>query len=62
MTAGDIEVIGHRGYSARAPENTLLAMERAIAVGADAVEWDVHVAACGTPEVEALIAWRAAAT
>jgi len=49
VTAGDIEVIGHRGYSARAPENTLLAMERAIAVGADAVEWDVHVAACGTP-------------
>jgi glycerophosphoryl diester phosphodiesterase len=45
----ELEVIAHRGYSARAPENTLVAVERAIAAGADAVEWDIHVAACGTP-------------
>ncbi len=44
-----IEVIAHRGYSARAPENTLAAVEAALRAGADAVEWDVHVAACGTP-------------
>jgi glycerophosphoryl diester phosphodiesterase len=42
------EVIAHRGYSARAPENTLAAVEAALRAGADAVEWDVHVAACGT--------------
>lgn len=43
------EIIAHRGYSARAPENTLAAVEAALRAGADAVEWDVHVAACGTP-------------
>jgi glycerophosphoryl diester phosphodiesterase len=46
---GEIEVIAHRGYSARAPENTLAAVDKAIEVGADAIEWDIHVAACGTP-------------
>jgi glycerophosphoryl diester phosphodiesterase len=44
-----IEVIAHRGFSAQAPENTLAALRAALAGGADAVEWDVHVAACGTP-------------
>lgn len=43
------EIIAHRGYSAVAPENTLAAVEKALEVGADAVEWDVHVASCGTP-------------
>jgi glycerophosphoryl diester phosphodiesterase len=46
---GSHEIIGHRGFSARAPENTLRAMEMAIAAGADAVEWDVRIASCGTP-------------
>ena len=49
MSASAPEIIAHRGYSARSPENTLVAIERAIAAGADAIEWDVHVAACGTP-------------
>jgi glycerophosphoryl diester phosphodiesterase len=44
-----IQVIAHRGYSGRAPENTLAALRRGIEAGADAVEWDMHVAACGTP-------------
>lgn len=44
-----VEIIAHRGYSARAPENTLAAVEAALQAGADAIEWDVHVAACGTP-------------
>ena len=43
------EIIAHRGYSARAPENTLAAIEAALRAGADAIEWDMHVAACGTP-------------
>lgn len=47
--ASEAEIIAHRGYSARAPENTLAAVTLAIEAGADSVEWDVHVAACGTP-------------
>lgn len=41
-------VIAHRGASWDLPENTLPAFERAIAVGADFVELDVHAAADGT--------------
>jgi glycerophosphoryl diester phosphodiesterase len=46
---GPVEIIAHRGYSARAPENTLASLEAAIEAGADAVEFDLHTAACGTP-------------
>jgi glycerophosphoryl diester phosphodiesterase len=35
-------VIGHRGYCAVAPENTLPSFERALAAGADLVELDYH--------------------
>jgi glycerophosphoryl diester phosphodiesterase len=38
-------VIAHRGFSARAPENTLAAFELAVAAGADAIELDVRVTA-----------------
>lgn len=48
-TGGSLEIIAHRGYSARAPENTLAALEAAYQAGADAVEFDLHTAACGTP-------------
>jgi glycerophosphoryl diester phosphodiesterase len=41
-------VIAHRGASWDEPENTLPAFERAIAVGADFVELDVHATADGT--------------
>ena len=44
-----IEIIAHRGFSAAAPENTLSALEAALEAGADAVEFDLHTAACGTP-------------
>jgi glycerophosphoryl diester phosphodiesterase len=44
-----IEIVAHRGYSAVAPENTLAAIDAAIEAGADAVEWDLHTASCGTP-------------
>ena len=44
-----LEIIAHRGYSGRAPENTLAALDAAIAVGADSLEFDVQPAACGTP-------------
>jgi len=35
-------VIAHRGASVEAPENTLAAVEQAIVIGADAVEFDVR--------------------
>lgn len=46
---GPAEIIAHRGYSAQAPENTLAAIEAALAAGADAVEFDLHVSADGVP-------------
>lgn len=46
---GDLEIIGHRGYAARAPENTLVSIDAALGAGAAAVEFDVRVASCGTP-------------
>jgi glycerophosphoryl diester phosphodiesterase len=42
-------VLGHRGASAAAPENTLAAFARALADGADGVELDVW--RCGSGEV-----------
>jgi len=41
-------VIAHRGASSEYPENTLPAFERAIELGADFVELDVHAAADGS--------------
>ncbi len=38
----DFLLIAHRGASKEAPENTLKAFERAIELGADYVEFDVH--------------------
>jgi glycerophosphoryl diester phosphodiesterase len=43
------EIIAHRGYSARAPENTLSSLEAAVETGVESVEFDLHTAACGTP-------------
>ena len=40
-------VIAHRGFSSVAPENTLAAIESAIEIGADMVEFDVTVTADG---------------
>ncbi len=44
-------IIGHRGASAVAPENTLLAFERALSDGADGIEFDVRLARDGVPVV-----------
>ena len=40
-------VIAHRGASSELPENTLAAFERAIELGADFIELDVHPDAAG---------------
>jgi glycerophosphoryl diester phosphodiesterase len=42
-------VIAHRGASNVAPENTLAAIEQAVALGADGVEVDVRATADGVP-------------
>jgi glycerophosphoryl diester phosphodiesterase len=44
-------IIGHRGASAVAPENTIAAFEAAIAAGADGIEFDVRLAGDGVPVV-----------
>lgn len=40
-------VIGHRGNRAHAPENTIPSMMEAVALGVDAVEFDVHATSDG---------------
>lgn len=40
-------VIGHRGHRAHAPENTLVSLREAVAIGADAVEFDLRVSRDG---------------
>ncbi|MCK4314906.1 MAG: glycerophosphodiester phosphodiesterase, partial [Anaerolineae bacterium] len=39
--------IAHRGASAAAPPNTLAAFEKAAELGADGIEFDVHLSADG---------------
>lgn len=49
--AGRLRLIGHRGLSARFPENTLASFEAALAAGADMLELDVARSADGVPVV-----------
>ena len=44
-------IIGHRGASALAPENTLAAFRRALADGADGIEFDVRLSRDGVAVV-----------
>jgi glycerophosphoryl diester phosphodiesterase len=44
-------IIGHRGASAIAPENTMAAFREAIAAGADGIEFDVRLTRDGVPVV-----------
>jgi glycerophosphoryl diester phosphodiesterase len=44
-------IIGHRGASAMAPENTMAAFREAIAAGADGIEFDVRLTRDGVPVV-----------
>lgn len=43
--------IAHRGASRAAPANTLAAFEKAVELGADGIEFDVHLSADGAPVV-----------
>ena len=40
-------VVAHRGAATVAPENTMEAYRRAVEMGADAIELDVHLTADG---------------
>ena len=44
-------VFAHRGLALDAPENTLLAFAKAIAIGAEYIETDVHASHDGFPVV-----------
>jgi len=44
-------IIGHRGASAVAPENTMAAFREAIAAGSDGIEFDVRLTRDGLPVV-----------
>ena len=45
--ADDVQIVAHRGASAAAPENTMAAVRRAVADGADWIEIDVQESADG---------------
>ncbi len=51
MNRNAIRVVAHRGASGDAPENTLAAFRRALEMGVDAVELDVHLTRDGEPVV-----------
>lgn len=45
------KIIAHRGASYEAPENTLIAIERGIQIGADMIEIDIQLSSDGIPVV-----------
>jgi glycerophosphoryl diester phosphodiesterase len=45
------KIIGHRGWAARYPENTVLAFERAFELGVAGIECDVRLTADGIPVI-----------
>ena len=44
---GKVLVIGHRGAMGYAPENTLSSFRKAVELGADLIEFDIHLSADG---------------
>ena len=42
-----VMIIAHRGFSGEAPENTLAAFQKAMEVGSDMVELDIHLSQDG---------------
>lgn len=47
----DVKIIAHRGANKYAPQNTLPAFEKAIALGATGFETDVHITKDGVPVI-----------
>src|SRR5919199_4154952 len=48
---GRVSVVGHRGAMGHCPENTLASFARALELGADWIECDVHLSRDGVPVV-----------
>lgn len=46
-----IEIVAHRGFSAMAPENTLVAFSAALEAGADSIEFDLQISADKVPVI-----------
>jgi glycerophosphoryl diester phosphodiesterase len=46
-----LQIVAHRGATAHAPQNTRAAFRAALALGADAVEFDVRLTSDGSPVV-----------
>lgn len=46
-----MKIIGHRGYSAKFPENTLMSFQAAIDISADMIEFDVLMSKDGVPVI-----------
>ena len=51
LSAENTLIIGHRGASDEAPENTLLAFKLSQQQGADGLEFDIHLSSDGVPMV-----------
>lgn len=47
----NVIVLGHRGYRARYPENTMLSFQKALELGVDMIEMDVRLSSDGVPVV-----------
>lgn len=56
------EVVAHRGVPSELPENTIASFERAVELGADAVELDVRLTSDGLPVVYHYVYLEAATT
>jgi glycerophosphoryl diester phosphodiesterase len=49
LVPGPPWILGHRGSPREAPENTLVSLRRAIDLGLDGIEYDLHACASGEP-------------
>ena len=51
-------VMAHRGFSSKAPENTMSAFIQALEAGAEGIELDVHLTGDGEVVRFTIIHWR----
>lgn len=49
--SASVEIVAHRGFAALFPENTMLAFQRALELGAHTIELDIHHSKEGVPVV-----------
>lgn len=49
MSQTQPKIIAHRGFSGKYPENTLLSIQKALALGVDRIEIDIHQTKDGIP-------------